>query len=252
MLMFRTNPHSVQRRRRFTAVALIALAVITVLLHQQISGTQTAREPIPESVLADRINRGEYTLALEALGRLAVRERANQAIYSRDNFSSDWGTIDGCDMRNRILQRDLADVVLDEDGCTVLTGILEKDQFSGKRIPFKRGTETSQAIHIEHIVALSDAWQKGAQDLSRQQRHDFYHDPLNLIAIDGPTNMEKGNKDASDWLPRKAYHCRYIARQIAVKKRYDLWLTGSEHSAMRRTLQACPLQVLPVQQGAQP
>lgn len=244
--------HSAQKRRRFTAVALLALAIITVLVYQEWSVAETAEDPMPETVLAARINRGEYTLALETLGKLAVRERIKQATYSRDHFSASWNTVDGCDMRNRILQRDLTDVVLDEDNCTVLTGVLEKGQFSGKHIPFERGTETSQAIHIEHIVALSDAWQKGAHNLSRQQRHDFYHDPLNLIAIDGPTNMEKGDKDASDWLPREAYRCRYIARQIAVKQRYNLWLTKQEHSAMQRKLQTCPLQVLPVQQDSRP
>ena len=236
-----------QRRRRFFVILAICLFIFGATLYQHIERRSYNIAADNNRVLQEKITNGDYTLAAEALGQLAVKERADRSGYARSNFSPGWGNVDGCDMRNRILQRDLAEVVLDDDDCTVLTGVLEKDMFSGKRIEFERGPDTSGDIHIEHIVAVSDAWQKGAQDLSEDERYNFFNDPLNLIAIDGPTNMEKGDKDASDWMPRPAYRCRYVARQIAIKKRYELWLDHSEHRAMQQKLQTCPLQVLPVQ-----
>ncbi len=240
--------HSTIRRRRFVFLLLVALFSIVIPL-QQWHDVHTFNQSVPSSEIASEAN---HVLAIDALGELAVRARVSSDGYARSNFSnSGWGNKRGCDMRNRILQRDLVDVVLADDGCTVLSGTLEKDMFSGKRIEFERGPDTSGDIHIEHIVAVSDAWQKGAQDLTYNERYAFFNDPLNLIAIDGPTNMEKGDKDAGEWMPRKAYRCRYVARQIAIKLRYDLWLDEGEHRAMQRKLQRCPSQVLPVQGAIQ-
>lgn len=237
------------RRRRFSVVLLFLLVVFLTLAVQS-SRSQYAdpKEPVSTEVLAERINSGDYTLATQALGQLTVQAEADSSGYSRDEFSSGWARVDGCDMRNRILQRDLTQIELADDNCTVLEGLLEQDMFSGKRIPFKRGPETSRAIHIEHIVAVSDAWRKGAQELTAEERHAFYNDPLNLLAVDGPTNVEKGDKDAGSWMPRQAYRCRYVARQIAIKLRYSLWLSPTEHQSMKRELTTCPMQVLPVQQ----
>jgi hypothetical protein len=95
-------------------------------------------------------------------------------------------------------------------------------------------------------VALSDAWQKGAQKLSFASRVQFANDPLNLLAVDGPTNSSKGDSDAATWLPpNKAYRCAYVARQVAVKRKYQLWVTSAERDAIARVLKACPGQKLP-------
>lgn len=185
--------------------------------------------------------------ASEALGRLAVRERVSHEGYSRSRFGSGWASAGGCDTRNRILQRDLHDVKADSDGCIVLAGTLKSDPYTDKTVIFKRGKSTSQAVQIDHIVALADSWQKGAQELDAEKRRQFANDPLNLLAVDGPANMEKGAGDAAEWLPQKSYRCRYVARQIAVKLKYMLWVTRAEHGAMNRVLATCPGQVLPVE-----
>jgi hypothetical protein len=99
----------------------------------------------------------------------------------------------------------------------------------------------------EKILALSDAWQKGAQLLPAQTRAQLYNDPLNLLAVDGPTNQQKGDGDAATWLPpNKDFRCRYVARQISVKVKYQLWVTQAEHDAIVRILATCPGQQLPV------
>lgn len=147
-------------------------------------------------------------------------------------------------MRNAILQRDLKDAITDSD-CKVKSGKLD-DPYTGKSLYFARGPESSGKVQIDHVVALSNAWQTGAQQLSMSQRVALANDPLNLLAVDGKANQEKGDGDAATWLPsNKAYRCAYVARQIAVKYRYRLWVTPPEKSAMQRILSACPQQSLP-------
>jgi len=150
-------------------------------------------------------------------------------------------------MRQYILERDLTDVQLDTDGCTVLSGRLA-DPYTGSFIDFLRGTSTSSAVQIDDVVALSDAWQKGAQQLDEGERAELANDPLNLLAVDGKTNQQKSDGDAATWLPpNKVYRCQYVARQIAVKQKYRLWVTQAEHDAMASVLSSCPAQKLPVE-----
>ncbi len=127
----------------------------------------------------------------------------------------------------------------------MLTGSLA-DPYSGKTIKFQRGQDTSSAVQIDHVVALSDAWQKGAQQMSEQQWRQFANDPLNLLAVDGPLNMQKGDGDAATWLPPvRGYRCEYVARQVAVKATYELWMTQAEKNAIATILSSCPNQPLP-------
>src|SRR5947199_120048 len=82
-----------------------------------------------------------------------------------------------------------------------------------------RGQRTSAAVQIDHVVALSDAWQTGAQLLPALERARLANDPVELLAVDGPTNEAKGDGDAATWLPpNKPFRCAYVARQIAVKR----------------------------------
>jgi hypothetical protein len=109
-----------------------------------------------------------------------------------------------------------------------------------------RGQTTSDAVQIDHVVALANAWQTGAQQLTATTREQLANDPLELLAVDGPTNQAKGDGDAATWLPpNKTYRCAYAARQIAVKAKYALWVTPAEHDALTRILTTCPDQPLP-------
>jgi hypothetical protein len=187
--------------------------------------------------------------ALAALATLAVKGRAPKTGYDRDLFGQAWADVDrnGCDTRNDILRRDLTSFVLKRGtrGCVVLSGTLH-DAYTGATIPFVRGQQTSMAVQIDHVVALSDAWQKGAQKWSADKRERFANDPLNLLAVDGPSNSRKGDGDAATWLPpAKAYRCRYVARQVAVKQAYGVWVTAAEKAAIARVLASCPAEPLP-------
>ena len=184
--------------------------------------------------------------ALKALAKLPIKGRAPKTGYTREMFASDWQTSNGCDMRNRILSRDLVQIgYRSGSSCIVETGVLS-DPFTGQVIAFQRGIRTSLDVQIDHVVSLSDAWQKGAQQLSSGQRFTFYNDPLNLLAVWGPANSQKSDSDAASWLPfNKGFRCSFVARQIAVKGKYALWVTQDEHDAMNRVLSSCPKQDLP-------
>ncbi|WP_082699334.1 GmrSD restriction endonuclease domain-containing protein [Arthrobacter sp. EPSL27] len=182
--------------------------------------------------------------ALEVLATIPVKGRAPKTGYSRDQFGQAWADVDrnGCDTRNDMLRRDLSSLALKPGtgDCVVLSGVLN-DPYTATLINFLRGSSTSDAVQIDHVVALSDAWQKGAQQLSETRRLSFANDPLNLLAVDGPTNQRKSDGDAATWLPpNKSFRCEYVARQISVKAGYGLWVTQAEHDAMARVLAACP------------
>ena len=186
---------------------------------------------------------------LSVIQAQVTKGRAPKTGYTRAQFGPEWADVDRnkCDTRNDILKRDLINLVFKEktNGCTVLSGTLV-DPFSGETINFVQGAKTSSDVQIDHSVALSNAWQTGAFKLTPDQRKAFANDPLNLLAVKGKLNSQKGDGDAATWLPPlKSYRCDYVARQIAVKIKYKLWFTAPEKEAMIRILKTCPEKVLP-------
>ncbi len=189
------------------------------------------------------VNRIPEGHALDALEGLAVKGRAGKDSYDREAFGQAWLDLDrnGCDTRNDILRRDLDDVMFAKDSsCSVAAGRFH-EPYTARIVDFRRGAESSRAVQIDHVVALADAWQKGAQHLTSGQRQSLANDPLNLVAADGPANQQKGAGDAATWLPKnKSIRCHYVARQISVKAAYSLWVTEAEKDAMKRVLGSCP------------
>ena len=189
--------------------------------------------------------------ARQVLDTLAVKGRAPRTGYRRANFGPAWADVDhnGCDTRNDLLARDLTAETfrVGTQDCVVLTGLL-RDPYTGRSLRFVKAD--AGAVQIDHVVSLSNAWQTGAQALSAAQRLALANDPLNLLAVDGPTNQAKSDGDAATWLPpSRAAWCPMVARQIAVKARYGLWVTSAERDAMVRVLGGCPGQAVPVALG---
>jgi hypothetical protein len=176
--------------------------------------------------------------ARTALSRLKVKGRAPMTGYSRLKFGPAWPRLGGCDARNRVLERDLTHTVLRAGGCVVLSGTLVSPYTRGL-IHFLRGPDSAKA-QIDHVIALGDAWQTGAQTWTPQRREAFANDPLELLAVDGPSNEAKGDSDAASWLPpNKKFRCTYAEIQVAVKAKYGLWVTAAEQSALAAILRSC-------------
>lgn len=219
-------------RRHFLATLLA-----TALLFSITPGSAHARNA------KDGAPKKGTTLAL--LETLIIKGKAPKTGYSRSVFSH-WRDPDrnGCDARNDILKRDLINVVFKEDTgeCKVISGLLN-DPYSGTQIPFTLG---KSEVDIDHVVALSHAWQVGAFQWSDSKRLEFANDPLNLLAVSARLNRQKGDGDAATWLPpAKSYRCAYVSRQVVVKVKYGLWVTRAEKSEIQRVLATCPIFLAP-------
>jgi len=192
----------------------------------------------------------EPGMATAVLETLAVKGRAPKTGYTRAQFGPAWADVDrnGCDTRNDILKRDLTSITYRAKtrNCVIESGTLV-DRYSGETINFVKGNISSMEVQIDHVVALSNAWQTGAFKLTADQRRAFSNDPINLFAVKGRLNSQKGDGDAATWLPPlKSFRCSYVAQQIAVKAKYSLWVTAPEKAAMVSILAKCPTQKVPV------
>ena len=174
---------------RKVSVALLATALLIPISISHAANTATA-------------SKSQYESALIDLNKLPVKGRAPKTGYSREQFPH-WKDPDknGCDSRNDILKRDLTKVIFkaDTNNCKVIAGTL-LDPYSNKLIEFDL-SKSASTIDIDHVVALSNAWQTGAFQLTLTQRTNFANDPLNLLAVDFKLNRQKGDADAATWLP---------------------------------------------------
>lgn len=234
---------------------------IRPLIASLVVGAGLVSAPVLPSPVATAAPAPAAAQTLRTLDNLAVKGRAPKTGYGRDLFGQAWsddvnvdGGHNGCDTRNDILNRDLTNKTYKAGtrNCVVLTGTL-KDSYTGKTIAFQRGTSTSSKVQIDHVVALSDAWQKGAQQLTGVQRQAFANDPLNLRAVDGKANQQKGDGDAATWLPsNKTFRCTYVTTQVQVKAKYKLWVTSAEKAAIQRVLSNCSSTQAPAPQTTTP
>lgn len=186
-------------------------------------------------------------MAAAALARLRVISRTKPGTYERSAFGTSWADIDGngCNQRDDVLLRD----ALPATARTAQQGRCDHDvlggswidPYTGRRLTFTdlKAPDQAQAIQIDHVVPLSEAWASGADRWSDEQRRTFANDLDNLLAVDGPTNMSKSDGDPAAWRPRKGYQCAYATRWITVKSRYDLGADASEVAALRQMLGYC-------------
>jgi hypothetical protein len=181
-----------------------------------------------------------------------VKGRAPKTGYDRARFGQAWLDADrnGCDTRNDLLGERLTDLVLRPGtrDCVVESGTLV-DAYTATTIAFVRGDGT--LVDIDHVVALADAWVTGASSWDIRKRAAMANDPLNLEPVDASANRQKGASNAASWLPpNKSYRCTYVARQVAVKAKYGLWVTEPERAALAKVLTICPDQRVPEDSGA--
>lgn len=192
--------------------------------------------------------------ALATLRTLPVKGRSARTGYDRDRFGAAWLDADrnGCDTRNDVLAAHLSDVQVKPGtrGCVVLSGVLA-DPYTGRSIAFTRGA--GNGVDVDHVVALSNAWVTGASTWELRKRAALANDPLNLLPVDASANRQKGDGDAATWLPpHKPSRCSYVARQVAVKAKYGLWVTRPEQQAAERVLAGCPGEPLAYDSTAAP
>ncbi len=178
--------------------------------------------------------------------RLPVKGWDRDTDFRRSAFGEAWSDdVDvefghnGCNTRDDVLRRDLADLVVRPGTCYAQSGTLH-DPYGGVTIAFTRGPTTSDVVQIDHLVSLSDAWYKGARGWTDQRRRDFANDPRNLLAVDGKANFDKAFRDVASWLPpNAAFRCEFVARVVVVKTAYGLWVSAKEKRAITDVLADC-------------
>lgn len=242
------------RRLTVTLLALIGIASFVAInaeyFDQEIMPESIASEisgdansdpaPFDQTDSSIRENNPDTPKALAVLNQLEIKGRAPKTGYTRLQFYKRWPDVDGCGLRQRIIKREFGETAKLDEKCNVIGGDFV-EPYTGEKMVFTTKSEISKRIQIDHVVALSDAWQKGAQNIDSDSRFRLATDPLNLLAVDGPANMQKSDGDAATWLPKnKAFRCQYVARQISVKHKYHLWVSQAEHDAMQNVLVKCP------------
>ena len=191
---------------------------------------------------------GSPRLATEHLARLREVDRhPGGPAYRRDAFGPAWDDLDGngCNQRDDVLLRDgvRGTLTVGEQGSCdhdVLAGTW-RDPYTGRRIVLDdlKDPRQAQAVQIDHVVPLAEAWISGASAWTPQRRHRFANDLDELLAVDGPTNASKSDGDPAAWRPRQAYQCRYAVHWIAVKWRWRLAVDASERRALDELLGTC-------------
>ena len=228
-------------RRAIPAILVLAVIGVAVALwfHRRPAATPPAASP-------EIGTSSSYDQARADAERLPVRGWEGRMDFDRYRFGEAWSDDvnvefghNGCNTRDDILRRDLADLVERPGTCFAQSGTL-RDPYTSASIAFVRGPATSDAVQIDHVVSLSDAWYKGARDWDDQRRRDFANDPRNLLAVDGKANFDKAFRDVASWLPPNAgFRCEFVRRVVAVKSAYGLSVSAKEKRAMVSILEGC-------------
>jgi hypothetical protein len=182
-------------------------------------------------------------LATDVLAMIPI-EREQGAGYNRELFG--YGSpIDGfgCRTRALVLIRDsLTPPQIDRGGCAVVAG----DWFS----TYDGLTSSDPGdIEIDHVVALKEAWDSGANAWSADRLEAFSNDVVDdrtLRAVTGEVNQAKSDNDPTNWLPPAPDAvCGYLADWVSIKARWGLSMDESEHGRIRNLLtDRCPGQTI--------
>jgi hypothetical protein len=226
----------------------LALAVVlAVVVAIQVTATSDDRSNFVAQADIPTVAPGVDVLA----GIPEVPFRVRSYDYHRDAFGDTWtddnpapGGHNGCDTRNDILDRDLADktyVSIKRCPKAVATGTLH-DPYTNATVAFARGAQVGAAVQIDHIVPLALAWDLGARNWSDDMRLRFANDPANLLAVDGPANQDKGDSEPAAWMPpNHAFWCQYAVQFANVLRGYGLPVDAPSATVLRDAATTCPV-----------
>jgi hypothetical protein len=238
--------------------AFVALGLVCLLAACDGDGTPTANgsahwssaptTETPEASLSptELLPPDVAQLELHAL-RVTERVSPHDLGYARAAFGDSWIDTDGngCNQRDDVLLRDgLPGTVraVEQGACDhdVVAGTWI-DPYTGMRLTFDdlKDLAQAQAIQIDHVVPLAEAWVSGAAGWSEDRRKAFANDLRELLAVDGPTNESKSDGDPAAWRPGAPFQCDYARRWIGVKAVWDLAVDDSERRALGEMLTYC-------------
>jgi len=186
------------------------------------------------SVAASEESQNVAAAVDELLGQLVIAVESD-APYDRRRFR-DWidADRDGCDTRREVLIAERTRGQIDD--CRVIGGRWFS-MYDGEVVT------DPNLLQIDHLVALGEAWDSGA-DVWDDARRGRYSNDLGyrnaLIAVTVRSNSQKSDHDPTDWVPtRRASWCRYATAWTTVKIRWQLTADPEEVVALRRLFATC-------------
>lgn len=212
------------RRLRRAAASMITSLVVAISLVPAGAAPAYAYPPDPPDEARSRTY----------LAELVVEDEYAADPYDRDLFPHWSSHPESCSTRELVLQRDGAGVTVGED-CYPDTG-------SWYSVYDAVWVEAPADVQIDHIVALSEAWYSGAYAWTTDEREVFANDLVHaqLIAVSGPSNQAKSDRDPSEWVPtNESVHCIYAREWIWVKHVYALTVDADEAVALGGLLDTC-------------
>lgn len=179
--------------------------------------------------------RGTRVLATDSGGQVCQVHKFREAC----SFGPAWNDptdVTGCDARNRVLSKQLRDVVF-KDGtrnCKVIAGWLQ-DPYSGERVDLRD-------VELDHTVALHRAWNAGAWQWDSRRRQIFANDPMELRALSSSVNRAKSDAALDEWMPPlPEARCPFVIDYLSVMVKYELPITVSERDAAAVACATAPL-----------
>lgn len=176
-----------------------------------------------------------YKNAQIALNSLKVADESRTG-YVRTKFKHWIGAGNGCDARKAVIISEAIVKPTVKSGCFI---------DGGKWLSIYDNVEVLNAtkLDVDHMVPLAEAWDSGASAWTPEQRQMYANDqtdPRHLIAVTGPSNRSKSDRDPAEWMPtNKAYTCAYLENWVSIKVRWSLAVDKAEKSAIETGLKSC-------------
>jgi hypothetical protein len=195
--------------------------VLTTTTTVALGSTSTASSPDVESPPSSPTTGRP---APDSLGLVVAPEHLEG--YDRDRFHH-WidADHDGCNTRCEVLAEEARP---DVGWVSLYDGFVTTDRTQ---------------IQIDHLVALAEAWRSGAWAWDDGRREAFANDldePDALIAVSGPSNQSKADKDPAEWRPQlRSSWCRWVSAWVRIKMKWELTVDSREEQAVLSLLHDC-------------
>lgn len=172
-----------------------------------------------------------------ALAALTVAPEDSAAHYARTDWGQ-WAQHGQCDTRENVLTAQGRGVVVDgacRPGCPAALPPCWTSPYDDVT------TADPAALQVDHLVPLAEAAHSGAAAWTPAQRHGYYNDPRNLVAVTAHANTSKGDRDPGEWKPSaRDSWCAYATGWASVKAKYGLTADQAEMDALTVMLATCP------------
>ncbi len=121
--------------------------------------------------------------------------------------------------------------------CVVRTGEW-LDEYTGEIF------EVAVQIDVDHIIPLMYAHTHGGDRWMPDKKLNFANDPLNIMLVEKREIRRKRDRGPSRYLPRDEFQCEYAQLWDVISDKYDIQLSSSDRSEIRKILEECPAEAL--------